>query len=510
MVVLNKVLLFAVDIKKYTHPPPWCRSGHIHLVKMGYTLEQLNAAKGLQASFGATKPPRPRGRKSSDSARRASSNFVSSSSSYNRAGRSGSNISVSGSYRTGSASANGPCHRFAPASGLGSTTSSIAPHQRGGSSFPAGSSNIQPNHSSDYNLYDSPGTPRAPRPVPATSLSNVPSRGPYSSTGPNEAAAIGARIEVGSSSKSQQPDYPSSTSTTERRNNPHGGLASSRYADATTGLSSTTVSSSSQPSGVSHVNVVTGASSHTEQVTRSSTATHALRHGGATSNVPSSSQPSGGNIVSVATNGHASQDHHYGGQGTSRYSNDTDNTSPAAILIKMCSLRLFLRLCSLAINSPLPLPMDLASVSPSNESTGRSSSSHARGKSNTSDVVMVDLDGQTEGGIKPLRLHGGMHDSRWANGALAAHVSDPNGPSTDPSHGSVVAPSGSTLPNTSMPWRTSTTWSLPRFRNTTSTSTGQLAQSGTQPSREPTPQSGLHQSTSGASSHGGLGASCHA
>ncbi|KAK6864870.1 hypothetical protein PG990_005691 [Apiospora arundinis] len=483
---------------------------------MSYSQEQMDAARGLRDSFGATQPPRSRrgnngqSRGSYNGQSRGSYNGQSRGS-YNGQSRGSYNGQSRGSYNGQSrGSYNGPIHGsnsgpygsasgsyFASAPGSGSTTSATT-HQFGGN-FPASSNNPQSTNGPGYGSYGSPGTPRAPRPVPATTSSNnVANGGPNLNTGHNEDVTFGARTG-NETSYTHQPAHFSSTSVAEPNSKPYGGLASSRYA-TTTASSSTAMSSSFQPSGGSHANVATGANNHVGQSAHSATVAQGPQHSGlvgswysntsgsALSTVPLTPQPNNGNSVSVDMNGHASP------AVQPSTASQTPQLSSAFTLTSANGFGV-----GLHSNGGTPL-----------------GSSHIRGNSNNSDVQMIDLDTPVQAeGVLPLRLHGGMHDSRWARPAPSAPVHNygvsSQSPATNVSPGASASPSNTTpsdtTPSNGLSWRTSETWNLAKYQNGISTKgnaeeVSQPSESGTEPSRP-----GLHQGTSGTATRGGLGGS---
>ncbi|KAK8049929.1 hypothetical protein PG994_011659 [Apiospora phragmitis] len=461
--------------------------------------EQLEFARELRSSFSEPQPPRRRGNRSNRAPNRGSSNtpYRGSNDGFNNAPGRGPNSgpngykSIPSSYTTGPARSDAPRRSFAgSAPGYGSMTSAPASHQRGETSFASGNSALQSIQGSVCNAHGSPTTPRAPQSVPTETLSNVTDHGPnvqHHRIGYNEVAADAARTShnaMGSYTHQSLP--PNSPSVAEPRSKPHGGLGSSRYAGTTN--ESHHVVPSSLPSGGSPHSLATNGNSHAGQDAQSSAVTQGMQHGGMansryasdTSNEPSAvssfSQSNGGAQAhaAIGMNGLASQ-----GLQSSKVSQAPQHGNQPTSM------------------PPLTAANGFGVGFPSNFGAGSNSLSHIRGVSNTSDVVMIDLDGQTEEGIKPLRRHGGIGESRWAS---SAPVPDANGPTTP------------TLPNSCPHWRTSDVWSLARLK--TPSSAHELGEGINQPSQpktqEQTPRPGLQHATHGTGNHGDLGASRYA
>lgn len=371
---------------------------------MPFSPEQLEAAKELRASF--------------------------SQGSKNRGGRSGpSNVSCRGpnsgpnGYRStpGPYTADpvraGPRQNFTPTSGSGSCASSTS-YQRDGSSFPSARRTPQQPQASGLSSYGSPRTPSVSQPIPTASLSKVQTHreGPtHYGTGHNEAAADAAHSNDGSMQTYPHQLPPiGSSSVTDIPSKPHGGLGNSRYASATTGVPSIVSPSALLSNSSSASTGAIDGNDQTVQNGKSSVAAQAPKHGGlgssryandasnAAPTVSPVSQTNGGGDVFVATgtNGLA-------GQGLQ---------ASNAPQVPQHSGRFTLT----AANG---FGVGLPSVA----GTGSNPSGHIRGMSNTSDVDMVDPDGQAEEGIPPLGRHGGIGESRWAS---PESVSDANGPAT--------------------------------------------------------------------------------
>ncbi|KAK7924076.1 hypothetical protein PG985_006130 [Apiospora marii] len=224
----------------------------------------------------------------------------------------------------------------------------------------------------------------------------------------------------------------------------------------------------------------------------------------------------------------AAQGPKHGGLGSSRYANDTNDASKAAFIVLPVSKAngngdapvAAVATGTNGTNGLASQGLQASNASqpaqhsdrfiltaangfgvgpPPHIGTGSNSSSHIRGISNTSDVEMIDLDGHTEEGIKPLRRHGGIGESRWAS-------SDPVSDAKSP---------GSPTPNNRPYWRTEKTWSLARYRSPASTKAP--ADGIAQPpsnrmqtiEEQPTRPDSL-QSNNSITKHGGLGSSRYA
>ncbi|KAK8027533.1 hypothetical protein PG991_004589 [Apiospora marii] len=428
----------------------------------------------------------------------------------NRGGRSGSNNiprcgpdSGSNGYRSGPGSyTSGPVRdgsrqHVTPASRSGSLAS---PHdQRGGSSYTHARNAPQPLQTSGLTSYGSSRTPRVSQPAPTTFLNNVqPHREGAHRSGndPIKTAATAARSNGDAMrTPTHQQSPPSLPHVTGPSSKPHGGLGNSRYAGAST----------EAPSTVSFPALPGDSSSASTTVTNGN------------------GQTVEGGQLSVAAQGPK-----HGGLGSSRYANDTNDASKAAFIVLPVSKAngngdapvAAVATGTNGTNGLASQGLQASNASqpaqhsdrfiltaangfgvgpPPHIGTGSNSSSHIRGISNTSDVEMIDLDGHTEEGIKPLRRHGGIGESRWAS-------SDPVSDAKSP---------GSPTPNNRPYWRTEKTWSLARYRSPASTKAP--ADGIAQPpsnrmqtiEEQPTRPDSL-QSNNSITKHGGLGSSRYA
>lgn len=398
------------------------RLGHSSPVTMPFSPEQLATAKELRASFAPTRPPRRHG----NGGGRSGPSNTSHPSPNN-----GQNGHRSGPGPYTAAVRDGPCQHFTQTSRSGSLASS---NDQRGSSYISARNAPQPPRASGFNSYGSSGTPRASQPAPTTTLNRVqPHRDGVQDCGNahNETAAVATRSNVGAMrTHNHQPPSPSSPHVAGSSSKPHGGLGNDRYASATTEAPSI-VSLPALPGNSSSAStVVTNGNDQTVQSEHSSVVAQGPKHGGLgssryandtndTSKAASAVLPvfnaNGNGVAPVVpvvpvvpgtngTNGLASQD--------SQASNDSQAPQDTG------------RFTLTAANGFGVVVGTLPHVG-----TGSNLPSHIRGISNTSDVEMIDLDGHTEEGIKPLRRHGGIGESRWA---ASDYVSDAKSPETPP------------------------------------------------------------------------------